>query len=119
MAFFKDLSESKYFGELEAGALNVGWLGKGQPFQSRDTSEAFQTALNELCNNNSIRHCCGHHVCEFCRDASWDDTYYHEMGNGEIQVRDDAGVSYVAPRLVNHCVVENRYCPPQNFIERS
>jgi hypothetical protein len=117
MAYFKDLSEYSYFGEQHARALNVGWLGKSQAFPTGETSEAFQTALNDLCNNNSIRHSRGHHVCELCHGASWDDTYYRAMGNGEIRVRDADGIWYVAPRLVIHYVLEHRYCPPQDFIE--
>lgn len=117
MAYFEDLSEYRYFGETESGVLNVGWLGKGQPFETRETSEAFQMALAELCNNNSIRHCCGHHACEFCRGASWHDPYYGRMGNGEIRVRDADNLWYAAPRLVIHYVLEHRYCPPRGFIE--
>ena len=117
MTYFDDLSEYRFLGEPESGVLNVGWLSKGRPFQTRETSEAFQAALNELCNNNSINLFLGHHVCEFCPDASWGDPYFHEMGNGEIRVRGASGIWYVAPRLVIHYVVEHRYCPPQDFIE--
>ena len=117
MAYFEDLSEYRYFGKPESGVLNVGWLGEGQPFQACDTSEAFQAALNELCNNNSMRPCGGHHVCEVCPDASWHDPYFNTLGNGEIRVRDTDGIWYAAPRLVVHYVVAHRYCPPQAFIE--
>lgn len=116
MAYFADLSEYSYMGEPESGVLNVGWLAKGQPFQTGETSETFRAALSELCSNRSIHHFLGHHVCEFCPDASWDDRYFRCMGNGEIRVRDSGGTWYVAPRLVIHYVVKHSYCPPPGFI---
>jgi hypothetical protein len=116
MAYLEDLSENTEFGGPESGVLNVGWLEKGQPFHTGETSDRFQTALNELCNDKSIHHYLGHHVCEFCPDASWRDPYFHEMGNGEIRVRDADGTWYVAPRLVIHYVEKHRYCPPEGFI---
>jgi hypothetical protein len=118
MAFFEDMSVYEYsFDQPESGVVNVGWLGEGQPFQTGSVPKDFQTALKELCNNNSINHCMGHHVCEFCPDASWGDSYYMQMGNGEIRVRDAGGIWYVAPRLVIHYVEEHNYFPPQEFID--
>jgi hypothetical protein len=38
-------------------------------------------------------------------------------GNGEIRVRAANGITYVAPVLVLHYVVEHGYLPPQEFIE--
>jgi hypothetical protein len=117
MAYFKDLTEYRLFGKPEPGVLNVGWLGEGQPFQTRDTSEAFRAALTKLCNDHAIRPCAGHHVCEICPGASWHDPYFHNMGNGEIRVRDAAGTWYAAPRLIIHYVDKHGYCPPQQFID--
>ena len=117
MTYFEDLSEHTYAGRPATGALNVGWLGEGRPFPTGQTSEAFRTALDELCNKRSINPSAGHHACEICPDASWFDPYYHRMGNGEIRVRDARGIWYVAPRLIIHYVVLHQYCPPHAFIE--
>jgi len=117
MAYFKDLTINTYSGSPEPDVLSVGWLSKGASFQTGGTPDAFQVALNYLCKNEGMNYCMGHHVCEFCPDASWDDPYFFDMGNGEIRVRDADGVWYVAPRLVSHYVVDHNYFPPKEFIE--
>jgi hypothetical protein len=117
MAYFADLSEYSYLAEPQSGVLNVGWLEKGQPIPMGETPEAFRAGLAELCDNKSIHHCMGHHVCEFCLDASWHDRYFNDMGNGEIWVRSADGIWYVAPRLIVHYVLKHDYCPPPEFVE--
>ena len=92
MAYLEDLSVNRSLRETGPATLNVGWLGKGQPFEVRETSEAFRAALRKICDENPILLCCGHHVCEFCPGASWGDPYFSDMGNGEIWVRDAAGI---------------------------
>jgi hypothetical protein len=57
VTYFQDLSEYRYVGEPAPGVLNVGWLGEGHPFQTRETSEAFRAVLTQLCNDNAIRFC--------------------------------------------------------------
>lgn len=118
MAYFEDLSVYSYASAPPAyGALNVGWLAAGRPFPTGDTSEAFRAALADLCNTYATRFSMGHHACEICPDASWGDPYYHDMGNGEIWVRDVAGIWYAAPRLIIHYVEGHRYWPPTGFVE--
>jgi hypothetical protein len=117
MAYLEDLSVNRSLRETEPDTLNLGWLGKGQPFEVRETSEAFRAALRKICDDNPIRLCCGHHVCELCPGASWGDPYFRDMGNGEIWVRDAGGTWYAAPRLIVHYVEEHGYCPPQGFID--
>lgn len=117
MAYFEDLTKYRYSGKPQSGVLNVGWLGDGQTFSVGITSDVFRTTLKELCDNKSKNLCWGHHVCEFCPSASWDDPYFRSNGNGEIWVRGADGTWYVAPRLVLHYVVEHGYCPPKEFIE--
>lgn len=117
MSYFEDLTKYQYSGKPRSGVLNVGWLGEGQPFSLGKTSEAFHAALKELCDNKSMKHFLGHHVCEFCPGASFGDPYFHSNGNGEIRVRGADGTWYVAPRLVLHYVVEHDYCPPKEFIQ--
>jgi len=117
MAYFKDLTIHTYTGSPEPDVLSVGWLSKGSSFQTGGTPDAFQVALNDLCKSEGMNSCIGHHVCEFCPDASWDDPYFFDMGNGEIRVRDAGGIWYVAPRLVTHYVVDHNYCPPKEFVE--
>jgi hypothetical protein len=117
MAYFEDLCVNRSLRQTEPDTLNVGWLSKGRPFQVRETSEAFRAALRKICDDNPIRLCCGHHVCEFCPGASWGDPYFSEMGNGEIWVRDAGGTWYAAPRLIIHYVDKHGYCPPPGFID--
>jgi len=38
-------------------------------------------------------------------------------GNGEVWVEGRDGLTYVAPALVLHYVVEHDYAPPQAFID--
>jgi hypothetical protein len=117
MAYLEDLSVNPSLIESEPETLNVGWLGKGRPFEVSETPEAFRAALRRICDDNPVRLCCGHHVCEFCLGAQWADPYFSDMGNGEIWVRDAGGVWYAAPRLIIHYVEKHGYCPPQAFIE--
>lgn len=117
MAYFEDLTKYQYSGRPQSGVLNVGWLTEDRPFNVGTTSEAFHTALRDMCDNKSMNLCFGHHVCEFCPGASWSDPYFHSNGNGEIRVRGVDGTWYVAPRLVLHYVVAHDYCPPKDFIE--
>ncbi len=117
MAYFEDLSINTYTSAAESGRLSVGWLAEGKPFHTGRTSEAFRSALDDLCRNHAKSFCFGYHVCEFCPDGSVEDSYFTSMGNGEIEIRSANGTWYVAPCLIIHYVAEHDYCPPSEFIE--
>jgi hypothetical protein len=117
MAYFEDLTVHTYSSDAEPGALNVGWLSKDAYFETGKSPEIFRAALDKLCSDNAMNFCWGHHVCEFCPEARFGDSFFIEMGNGEVRVRDSGGTWYVAPRLVGHYVAEHDYLPPQDFID--
>jgi hypothetical protein len=114
MTFFEDLTIHSYTQHAEEPAvLNVGWLGDGQPIRTGPTSAAFRAALKDLCDNRIGLHR-GFHVCQYCRRDSRDD--WHTIGNGQIRIRAQNGLWYVAPTMIHHYVVEHDYQPPDEFI---
>jgi hypothetical protein len=124
--YFADLTPYQYGrAEPQPDVLNVGWLGANQPFSCRPPSENFVTALKELIASpvNLFR---GSHLCEFCPRPP---TVLSKggipmlnpspgtLGNGEIHVEGASGITYIAPVLILHYVVEHQYFPPQEFID--
>ena len=108
MTFFEDLTTHFYtFDAEESGVFNVGWLGDGKPIHTGPTSVAFRDALKALCDNPIGLHR-GFHVCQYCRTA---------RGNGQIRIRSQHGVWYVAPTMILHYVTEHDYQPPVEFID--
>jgi hypothetical protein len=126
MAFFSDLSPYSYINdEASPGLLNVGWLSKNEPFARGPVSGSFVRTILKLCESPTNL-CRGTHICEFCqppRDIlKLDEDYYWvwalaREGNGEIHVPAEDGVTYVAPALVAHYIMEHQYQPPQKFID--
>lgn len=106
--------------------LNIGWLSIDHPFPRGEAPQGFVQILSELAESptNLFR---GSHSCEFCPAREplaakkiglqmiEDDP--ETMGNGEIRVKGENGITYVAPVLVRHYVTEHRYLPPQEFID--
>jgi hypothetical protein len=117
MTYFADLTNFSYHGVPQPGVLNVGWLAMGEPLPVGETPTAFLSSLSKLCAEHTIHSCWGHHVCEFCPNASWDDPYFYKCGNGEIWVRSAGGVWYAAPRMIEHYVLTHNYRPPQEFVD--
>jgi hypothetical protein len=127
--YFADLTEYRY-GQTSPrpDVLNVGWLSKHHPFQLGQSAPGFVEKLKRLVESpvNLYR---GIHICEFCPPpptvlaggripvpAPPPGTF----GNGEIRVRGvgtKSNITYVAPTLVHHYVVEHHYLPPQEFID--
>jgi hypothetical protein len=125
--YFADLSPYRYgAAPSHPDFLNVGWLGKDQPFAEGDTSAAFLLALEVLVKSpvNLYR---GRHYCEFCpgpqitRDGlgvvTLEEPPEQTWGNGEIRVLGDDGKTYIAPTLILHYVAKHKYLPPAAFIE--
>ena len=114
MAFFADLSAFEYAPQPELrGALNVGWLARGERFATGRTTAAFREKLRALCASPAIRHR-GFHTCEFglCRFVE----RWAARGNGVIVV-EGRGKRYAAPTLIYHYVTRHRYLPPPEFID--
>ena len=115
MTFFPDLTPHTYmFHREERGVLNIGWLGDGNPMPTGTTSREFHDQLAQLCGSCIGKHR-GVHYCEYCNaDTPQTSPFY---GNGQIRVRDQAGIWYAAPTLIHHYVVDHSYRPPTVFID--
>jgi hypothetical protein len=114
MTYFEDLTPHTYTKHAEeVGVVNIGWLEKGHRFPTGPTSKEFQAALQELCEKPIHLHR-GFHVCEFCAWKSRDD--WSPIGNGQIRIRDENGLWYVAPTMIYHYVDNHNYQPPDEFI---
>lgn len=110
MTFFTDLTTHTYTqGSEEHGVLNVGWLGELNPIRTGRTSAEFRDQFRELCSKPILLHRCVH-LCEFCSGPS------RASGNGQIPIRDRAGVWYSAPLLILHYVTKHDNLPPTQFV---
>lgn len=106
--------------------VSIGWLSSSHPFPTGAVGPEFTSALARLWEA-PVALTRGFHLCELCPKNREDDPHRFdagsafwsstEYGNGEILVRSEAGVVYVAPRLVLHYVTEHGYRPPQEFID--
>jgi len=121
---FEDLTPFTYgASDAPAGALNVGWLGLGHAFPVAAPQSEFVSALRALVANrlNLYR---GTHQCEFCppppeeRNGMFCSTAPEEvLGNGEIHVLGENGITFVAPVLIRHYVEVHQYAPPPGFVK--
>ncbi len=102
--------------------VNVGWLGRDQPFSTGDVPEDLRTALLELARDpkNIMR---GLHDCELCGEESPIMVPFPRarrgrvaLGTGEIHVEQD-GTIYSAPTLIIHYVDKHHYRPPEDFLQ--
>jgi hypothetical protein len=114
--YFPDLTPYEYASaKKQPNVLNVGWLSSAHPFRSGVPDDRLIEALRYLVANpvNLFR---GGHFCEFC-PPSPTKLSPNIAGNGEIQVTNASGVTYVAPVLILHYVAVHGYRPPQEFID--
>jgi hypothetical protein len=122
---FEDLTPFIYSGsEPSASFLNVGWLGDGHSFPVADPQPGLVSVLRTLVANpvNLYR---GQHQCEFCPSPPpekrngmlWSTAPDEILGNGEIHVSDQDGITYVAPVLIRHYVEVHQYSPPTVFVD--
>jgi len=110
MASIKDLEPCRYF-PVECDALiAIGWLGKGNDFETGPVSEHFIRKLKELCSApwQPIAFA-GCHVCELCQ-------FDGPMFSANVFIPYQ-GKIYVAPIGVVHYISTHWYQPPQIFIE--
>src|SRR3954469_13966852 len=130
--YYADLSHYDY-GEIDAPCsvvLNVGWLDRSMPFAAGPVVDSFSEAVGRL-SEPPIHLTRGSHPCGFClhelqqsygvdlsgRLAIQRLGELEALGNGEIVVRGEGDVCYVAPTLIGHYVVSHGYSPPRQFIE--
>ena len=118
LTYFRDGSPYTYLKEEES--KNVGWLDKDNAFPRGNLSER---ALNRLMDISivSVNQTRGLHCCEFCGDNMAQPTFIHLgkeflLGSAEIRVFDPTGISFAAPNLLVHYVLQHKYLPPSEFI---
>jgi hypothetical protein len=103
--------------------LNVGWLGEGHQFPVAAPQPALVSALRTLLRK-TVNLCRGVHQCEFCpwpppenrNGVLWNTAPEEILGNGEIHVTGEDGITYVAPVLIRHYVEVHQYAPPNAFV---
>ena len=122
---FEDLTPNDYGRLRPSGTpLSVGWLAEGHDFPVAPPAAALVSALRSFVANpvNLFR---GFHQCEFCpspppenRNGLLLSTAPQEIiGNGEIHVPGNDGITYVAPVLIRHYVEVHQYAPPNGFVQ--
>ena len=126
MAYYADLTPFAYGGaEPDPNILNVGWLCQGRAMPTGMPNEAFVAALKKI-TAAPINLYRGSHICDFCPPPPTVlspggipmlDPPVGTTGNGEVWVEGRDGVTYVAPTLVLHYVVDHQYAPPTAFVE--
>lgn len=119
---FDDLTGYEYLDGFEH-RLNIGWLGANEPVSKGPVPSGFTERLLSLAVTpaNVTR---GFHDCEFCDRESpirvrttLDPRGFVSLGTGEIVVHGADGLTYVAPTLVYHYVVDHGYQPPRAFVD--
>jgi hypothetical protein len=122
VTYFADLSEYAYSPTGER-MLNVGWLGRGEAFETGDIDEDIWDELVRLASNpiNVMR---GLHDCEFCGVESpirvpsdYSARGFASLGTGEIRVKGQGDCCYAAPTLLLHYIRIHKYLPPEGFIQ--
>jgi len=126
MAYYHDFTPYQYgHTEPHPDVVNIGWLSSEQPYSRAPPNEDLVAALRQLTASpvNLYR---GSHLCEFCPTPPTVPSksgipmlgpFPGTTGNGEIRVQGKGRVTYVAPVLILHYVIEHQYSPPQEFID--
>jgi len=121
MAYFQDLSDYIYFSRHGSrGAVNVGWLERGRPFDQQSPSEELRSTLWRYCEV-SVMQARGLHQCDLCPPparliVASRDGHGLRLGSAEIRVFSPDGKIYAAPNLIYHYVRTHHYKPPQEFL---
>jgi hypothetical protein len=120
--YYADLTPYRYLSMVsgDPNQLNVGWLGKGNPYSQGEVSEEFLDRLFEFCRAYLLT-MGGNHKCELCEHPSngirvrrgEKETW---LGDAEIRVV-GKGKVYAAPTLIFHYVTAHKYRPPDEFIQ--
>jgi len=122
MAYYDDLSEWPVAGVAKHATRAVGWLERGRPYLSGDTSKQFFGALISLLVEPWRPFAeAGRHPCSMCAFSGGPTGLSYQgvriaMGSSTLFVPGDA-VIYVAPSLIAHYVDAHGYLPPQEFVD--
>ena len=105
-----------YVGSVDEGLgyvpLLVGWLRRGQPFQTGSVPAGFMDRLLPFCHEaNVVGRTAGRRPCELDRQCQLPPTHL----TAEIRVIGDEDI-YAAPTLIYHYVTIHNYKPPDEFI---
>lgn len=122
MAYFPELSTFQY--KIKGQPVDiamVGWLDLEHSHTKGPVSEQFLERLWLYCRN-PVRQSKGFHSCDFCgpewvMQVAERNEERLDLGSAEILVRSNSGVTYAAPDLIYHYIIEHQYRPPQEFIE--
>lgn len=126
MTHYSDLTQYTYIAEAsEDGLLNVGWLDASEPYPQGAVTPGFTKALARLCREGVFR-TRGLHRCNLCPRSEGPGlpppTKYQvsgeefTVGGAEIRVRGSEKMSYAAPDMIIHYVVDHKYLPPTEFV---
>ena len=126
MGYYADLTPFTYSRtEADPAILNVGWLSGKVAFPTAQPHSEFVRALTKL-TATPINLYHGTHLCDLCPPPSsrasaaglgMAGDQAEARGNGEIWVKGEDGLTYGAPTLILHYVVEHHYSPPAGFVQ--
>ncbi len=115
MTYIKDLDPCTYHRGRTVHHLAVGWLDKSVPFNTGQTTAEFRQKLADLVSKKSVEHYRGWYDCNWCIHPT--KNLIDVCGNGSIIVKSPiTNITYEAPVLVVHYVVDHDYLPPEDFI---
>ncbi|MFC6881691.1 hypothetical protein [Actinomadura yumaensis] len=120
MTYFEDLTPYRYWPNSTETAVNIGWLGSGEPFPTGDVPAEVVPALLRLVAKGPVNLTRGFHKCEFCAEPPYPVLMHLgeqeiALGNGEVRVTGENGTVYAAPTLLPHYIQAHRYQPPEPF----
>ena len=114
MSYFQDMTPHTYTRTGLSNTSNIGWLDAAFPFNQGDVPPEFLRILQRLCDKPLLLHR-GFHLCQFCPEGPCTKDITRR-GNGQIQVRGEGGIVFVAPTMIHHYVSVHHYLPPAEFI---
>jgi hypothetical protein len=112
---------SRYYADNDS-VLCVGWLDRNINYPRGTASQEFRKALTEHVRYSVIQSI-GFHRCTICCEAGHDVRIQYEggrlmrLGSCEIRVFAENEITYAAPNLIHHYVMDCEYLPPESFIE--
>lgn len=120
MTYYPDLSPYEYY-QTEFSTVNIGWLDAAHEYSKGPVPNEFIERLWAFCHE-PVHQSKGFHACELCRKPVFGLNVKRgsdsiQLGSAEIRVFGKDGMTYAAPNLIYHYVVEHCYRPPEEFIQ--